>query len=58
MIGKFGFRIRNKETNREMDFFYDRAEDRDRNLKMFHRDMFDLVELIGEQQEFLFDTRE
>ena len=58
MIGLHGMRIRNKDTGKQMEFWYDRVEDRDRNLKMFHRDMFELVELMGEQQELAFDIRD
>jgi hypothetical protein len=54
----YGVRIKSKSTGHTMDFWYDDPEQRERQVKLFDSNMYEIDEYLDEQQTLMLDIRD
>jgi hypothetical protein len=57
-VTMYGVRIKSKSTGHKMDFWYDDPEQRERQVKLFDSNMYDIEEYLDEQQTLVLDIRD
>ena len=50
-----GCRLRNKETGKEFALWFDDPEEMELHIKLYSREVYEIVEYLHEQQELIFD---
>lgn len=51
----YGCRLRNKETGKEFSLWFDDPEEMELHIKLYSREVYEIVEYLHEQQELIFD---
>jgi len=57
-VTMYGVRIKSKSTGHTMDFWYDDPEQRERQVKLFDSNMYEIDEYLDEQQTLVLDIRD
>jgi hypothetical protein len=57
-VTMYGVRIKSKSTGHKMDFWYDDPEQRERQVKLFDSNMYEIDEYLDEQQTLVLDIRD
>ena len=54
----YGVKIRVKESDHVITFWFDTVEGRDKQISFYSKDAYEIEEYISDQMEFNLDTRE
>ena len=54
-VKMYGVRIKSKSTGHTMYFWYDDPEQRERQVKLFDSNMYEIEEYLDEQQTLMLD---
>lgn len=54
----YGVKIRVKDNDHVMTFWFDSIEARDTQLNFYSKDAYEIEEFLGDQMELILDTRE
>ena len=54
----YGVKIRVKDSDHVMTFWFDTIEGRDKQINFYSKENYEILEFISEQMELNLDTRE